>query len=432
MTISSETSRMDNVGNGATLIFPYTYKINASSHMVVVVAIAGVEYTLAEITDYTVSGVGLSAGGNVTFVVAPANGTKITLRRVIPLLQNTDIKNQATYFPETHEDVFDYLTTMVQQLKEISNRSLTLSVTSSGVSAVLPSPVANQFLGWNAAATALINYAGVAGVPVSTFMATVLDDVDASAAQTTLGISTFIKTLLDDANVSAAQTTLGISAFIKTLLDDVDAPAAQTTLGISAFIKTLLDDADVSAAQTTLGIPSVMAAFAASNWAIRTSAADNQCNSVAFGAGLFVSVAASGVGNRVMTSPDGITWTIRTSAADNGWSSVIFVAGLFVAVAYSGVGNRVMTSPDGITWTIRTSAADNPWNSVAFGAGLFVAVASFGVSNRVMTSPDGITWTIRTSAADSNWNSITFGTGLFVAVSSSGASNRVMTSFKIS
>jgi hypothetical protein len=62
-------------------------------------------------------------------------------------------------------------------------------------------------------------------------------------------------------------------------------------------------------------------------------------------AGLFVAVANTGTGNRVMTSPDGITWTARTSAADNQWHSVTWSpeAGLFVAVAYSGTGNRVMT-----------------------------------------------------------------------------------------
>ena len=86
-----------------------------------------------------------------------------------------------------------------------------------------------------------------------------------------------------------------------------------------------------------------------------------------------------------MTSPDGITWTIRSSAADNNWLSVIYGSGLFVAVANTTVGNRVMTSPDGITWTIRSSAADNNWSSVTYGNGLFIAVANSGVGNRVMT-----------------------------------------------
>jgi hypothetical protein len=84
---------------------------------------------------------------------------------------------------------------------------------------------------------------------------------------------------------------------------------------------------------------------------------------------------------------------------------------LFVAVAFSGSGNRVMTSPDGISWTSRSSAADNNWNSVTYGtpnsSPFFVAVADSGSGNRVMTSPDGINWTIRSSASDNNWNSVT-------------------------
>jgi len=83
-------------------------------------------------------------------------------------------------------------------------------------------------------------------------------------------------------------------------------------------------------------------------------------------------------------------WTIRTSAADNGWLSVCWSPELtlFVAVAYTGTGNRVMTSPDGINWTIRTSAANNSWYSVCWSPELtlFVAVAETGTGNRVMTS----------------------------------------------
>ncbi len=165
-------------------------------------------------------------------------------------------------------------------------------------------------------------------------------------------------------------------------------------------------------------------------WTTRTSAADNDWNSVAYGNGLFVAVSSTGSGNRVMTSPDGITWTTRTTAAGNLWNSVTYGNGLFVAVARSGSGDRVMTSPDGITWTPRTSAADNVWNSVTYGNGLFVAVSEDDLaSDYVMTSPDGITWTQRTAATASVWTSVTYGNGLFVAVSTTaGTGNQVMTS----
>jgi len=128
------------------------------------------------------------------------------------------------------------------------------------------------------------------------------------------------------------------------------------------------------------------------------------------------------------------SWFARTSAANNGWSSVCWSPqlSLFVAVATSGTGNRVMTSPDGITWTARTSAADNIWYGVCWSPelSLFVAVAASGTGNRVMTSPDGITWTAKTSAADNEWLSVCWSPelSLFVAVASSGTGNRVMTS----
>ena len=125
---------------------------------------------------------------------------------------------------------------------------------------------------------------------------------------------------------------------------------------------------------------------------------------------------------------DGITWTSRTSAADNQWFSVAYGNGLWVAVSNTGTGNRVMSSPDGITWTSRTSAADNQWLSVAYGNGLWVAVSNTGTGNRVMSSPDGITWTSRTSAADNLWFSVAYGNGLWVAVSLDGTGNRLMTS----
>ena len=170
-------------------------------------------------------------------------------------------------------------------------------------------------------------------------------------------------------------------------------------------------------------------------WTLRNSPNNNLWNGVTYGtpngSGLFVSVAGSGfgsgIGNRVMTSPDGITWTSRTSAANNSWNSVTYGNNLFVAVSSTGIGNRVMTSPDGITWTSRTSAADNSWNSVTCGNNLFVAVAASGIGNRSMTSPDGITWTLNTSAANNIWRSVTYGNNLFVAVASLGTGNRVMT-----
>ena len=101
-------------------------------------------------------------------------------------------------------------------------------------------------------------------------------------------------------------------------------------------------------------------------------------------------------------------WTISTSPVDNSWYSVCYGNGIFVAVSNSGTGNRVMTSPDGITWTISTSPADNNWLSVCSGNGIFVAVSNSGTGNRVMTSGTIVTYM---QADDDNFNTLPEKTG---------------------
>lgn len=126
--------------------------------------------------------------------------------------------------------------------------------------------------------------------------------------------------------------------------------------------------------------------------------------------GLFVAVSDSGVGNRAITSPDGINWTAQASIVDNDWQSIAFspTLAMFAAVSNTGTGDRVMTSLDGINWISQTSAADSAWSEIIWAGGLskFVAVAGSGANN-VMTSGDGVSWSAITSGIDIshvNWS----------------------------
>jgi hypothetical protein len=67
-------------------------------------------------------------------------------------------------------------------------------------------------------------------------------------------LTAYGRALIDDANAGAALTTLGVSAFAQTVLDDTTAGAALSTLGISSFAQSILDDADSTAVRTTLGL----------------------------------------------------------------------------------------------------------------------------------------------------------------------------------
>jgi hypothetical protein len=78
-------------------------------------------------------------------------------------------------------------------------------------------------------------------------------------------------------------------------------------------------------------------------WTTRSTAGlDYAWSSVTFANDLFIAVATTG---NIMTSYDGITWTARTTAANNSWRRVAYGKGVFVAVAGTGTGNRVMTFP---------------------------------------------------------------------------------------
>lgn len=69
-------------------------------------------------------------------------------------------------------------------------------------------------------------------------------------------LTPFARNLLDDANASAALSTLGVSDFAKTLLDDANASAFLDTLGSSATGKSLLSAADQAAGRGALGLGS--------------------------------------------------------------------------------------------------------------------------------------------------------------------------------
>jgi hypothetical protein len=226
MSIASTTNRNDYVGNGAVDTYAYGFRIFAKTDLRVTVqdtAEIPVRTTLVVDTDYTVSGVGDDGGGSIALVNSGQSwldadgdlksGYALTIRRVRPLKQETDIRNQGDFYPEAHEDAFDHLVMIEQQQQDELDRCLRLPETEAGSgSFVLPSEEerAGNFLAFDDDGNPIVA-AGVTDVTVSAFMETVLDDATASDALTTLGVSTFIKTLLDDSSAAIARATLGFS-----------------------------------------------------------------------------------------------------------------------------------------------------------------------------------------------------------------------------
>ncbi|MDI0464358.1 phage tail fiber protein [Klebsiella variicola] len=116
MTVSTQVSRNEYTGNGATTQYDFTFRILDKSHLLVQTLDTSESIvTLTLGTDYTVTGVNRYNGGKVVLTSALPAGYKISIARSTPVTQEASIRNQGGFFPEIHEDAFDKLTMLVQQ-----------------------------------------------------------------------------------------------------------------------------------------------------------------------------------------------------------------------------------------------------------------------------------------------------------------------------
>ena len=132
MTISTTTIKNSYSGNGSTSVFNYTFKITDDDDIQVIIrSSTGAETVKTKTTHYTVSGVGNSGGGQVTFTSGniPVSGETIVLRRSTPQTQGLDLIENDPMPAENIETAYDKLTVIAQELQEQVDRSLKISRT---------------------------------------------------------------------------------------------------------------------------------------------------------------------------------------------------------------------------------------------------------------------------------------------------------------
>lgn len=212
MTVASTTNRNDYVGNGAVDTYSYSFRIFADSDLLVTIAdTTGVETELTLTTHYTVTGAGASSGGNVALVNGSFDwidadgdlktGYSLTIRRVRPLTQLTDIRNQGSYFPEDIEDAFDHLMFVLQQHQDELNRCLKAAETEDQ-EFTLPPALASALIGWNAAGDELTNY-----TPNSSTYLTKASQAEAEAGTDNAAYMTALRTFQSTKALLLALTT---------------------------------------------------------------------------------------------------------------------------------------------------------------------------------------------------------------------------------
>lgn len=278
MSIASETAINRYTGNGAVDTYAYAFFILDETHLEVTVRnTSDVETTLTITTDYTVTGVEESGGGNVVLVNSAQawldgdgdlkSGYIIAVKRVMPLIQDTDIRNNGSYYPSIHEDALDYLTYCVQQLNETLKRAARNPVTlaESVFDPTLPGSMPD-----NPLATLIINAAGD-GLdlgPTSTALLAAETNAAASAAAALVSenaaAASEAAALVSElaAAVSAAAAAVSAAQTVATVWGTIGSPKTivdATGIVGATFISTLLPYQIIFANGDSVGLSAISA-----------------------------------------------------------------------------------------------------------------------------------------------------------------------------
>lgn len=259
MSLASATNINRYTGNGAVDTYAYNFRIEDADHLQVVVRnTSDVETTLVRTTDYTVTGVGVSGGGNVVLVNAAQawldgdgdlkTDYVLSIKRVVPLTQGTDIRNNDAFYPATHEDAFDYLTMAIQQVNETSLRAAKNPVT---LSESVFDPTLPGDMPDNALATLIVNATGNGFDlgPTSTALLAAESNAAASAAAAAASASSASTSASNAATSESNASTSETNALASEVAAAASAAAAAssasmfgvTTFGTDAVPKTIVD-----------------------------------------------------------------------------------------------------------------------------------------------------------------------------------------------
>nr|AKH47641.1 hypothetical protein [uncultured marine virus] len=243
MTVTATNDRRANVtGDGAILVFAYDFKILANTDLEVYhVSSAGVATLLTLTTDYTVSGVGVAGGGNVTLTAAyavagtPASNESILMLGETAKTQLTNLLQNGAYNAEVQEAIGDKLTLIANEFEREQDRSLTLALSDSAVTidTALPVAVANETFAWSSDATGLVAGPTVSEISGAAASATAASASAAAASSSASSAST-------DAASTAADVISVAADLVATNQDTIDT-AADVVLTAADVVSTAAD-----------------------------------------------------------------------------------------------------------------------------------------------------------------------------------------------
>jgi hypothetical protein len=158
-TVSETCTPVYVEADGSTTEYSFLFKVFTPSDLVVKLVdrttFAVTDQTLG--VDYTVTLNTSIPGGVVTFGTAPADTYYVSIRRSLALTQETDIPAGGLFRERAIENALDKVTMLLQDQAEQIGRALLQSPYGDTTEITFPSAVGGDYIGWNAAGTALEN-----------------------------------------------------------------------------------------------------------------------------------------------------------------------------------------------------------------------------------------------------------------------------------
>ena len=112
MVLPLQSPKIQYTGDGVLLLYPFTFTAQDDSELVVTID----EIPQVLYSDYTVENL-TQEGGEILFVIAPADQTTILIARNTPITQQINYLPFDSFPADTHEYGLDKLTAIIQELK---------------------------------------------------------------------------------------------------------------------------------------------------------------------------------------------------------------------------------------------------------------------------------------------------------------------------
>lgn len=220
MTVNAQTPYTIAVGNGVSTVFPFTFKILNESDLVVTV-----DGITTPGTAYSIDGLGVNSGGEVTFLIAPTTGAKVILERIVSLDRAEDYQYAGDLKAEVLNPDFDRVWMALQQVSEYVFRAIRLKKGSSIPPEI--EPTANTVIGFDA----LKNLISIP-IVIGTSLADIASSIGSSLVGfIQAGVGAVLRTLQDKARERISVKDFGATG--DGVTDDVDAINAAVTYLVS-------------------------------------------------------------------------------------------------------------------------------------------------------------------------------------------------------